>query len=172
MGPDLGLVLCLWYLEQCEQPPRTTQDMNCPRCGLINPGTAQLATAAMTSSAKASKSPTSFQRLIPHQQRLPSVLRWWLWFWQAQRWTRARLGGARLWNRRERRLELVNHENHFPFTALVFFYCCCNSLRRFSDFLVACGNRSGTQLLWARPRGCLGRQRGAAGGPGTYNAIV
>src|SRR5437016_3513150 len=36
------------------------------------------------------------------------------------------------------------HENHLSFAVLVFFYWFCNSLCRFSDFLVACGNRSGT----------------------------
>lgn len=34
------------------------------------------------------------------------------------------------------------HENHLTFTSLVFFYCSCDSLCRFSDFLVVCGTRS------------------------------
>ena len=41
-----------------------------------------------------------------------------------------------------RQVRIGAHENHLPFTALVFFHYGCNSLCRFSDFFVSCGNRS------------------------------
>src|SRR5580704_13137981 len=63
-----------------------------------------------------------------------------------------------------RQVRIGAHENQLPFTALVLFYCCCNRLCRFSDFFVSCGDRSDTHAF--------GRWRGAAGGPGAYNANV